>query len=350
MSDPTTNGSKNEPFRQSAESTLHGANHTPSHNDGHNSEHNSEHNHKNNHELNQKHNHTQSHSHNHSGNGKLTFAVFINVILTVVQIIGGVLSGSLSLIADALHNLSDAGAIVIAIFARKISAKKADENMTFGYQRAEIIGTLINSITLIIVGLYLIYEAVSKYINPTEINGWIVIYIAGVALVIDIATAVLTYMSGAKSSMNLRAAFIHNVSDAMASVAVIIAGVLIIFYQWYVVDVIATVLISVYVLYHGVLLATESIKILMQAVPETCEINELKADLELNLSVERAFDIHVWQLDEHKLFLECKLQLAAHVNTVNLAEIKAMIASKYGIKHSTIEVNLAGKMLENSCY
>ncbi|AZQ83977.1 cation transporter [Colwellia sp. Arc7-635] len=338
MSDPTTNGSKNEPSHQSAESAVHGANHDHSHKGG--PEHN----------LNQKHSHTHSHSHSHSGNGKLTIAVFINVILTVVQIIGGVLSGSLSLIADALHNLSDAGAIVIAIFARKISAKKADENMTFGYQRAEIIGTLINSITLIIVGLYLIYEAVSKYFNPTEINGWIVIYIAGVALVIDIATAVLTYMSGAKSSMNLRAAFIHNVSDAMASVAVIIAGVLIIFYQWYVVDVIATVLISVYVLYHGVLLATESIKILMQAVPETCEINELKADLELNLSVDRAFDIHVWQLDEHKLFLECKLQLAAHVNTVNLAEIKAMLASKYGIKHSTIEVNLAGEMLENSCY
>ena len=342
MSDPTTNGSKNEPSHQPAESAVHGANHDHSHQGGH--EHN----------LNQKHSHPESHSHSHShshsGNGKLTIAVFINVILTVVQIIGGVLSGSLSLIADALHNLSDAGAIVIAIFARKISAKKADKNMTFGYQRAEIIGTLINSITLIIVGLYLIYEAVSKYFNPTEINGWIVIYIAGVALVIDIATAVLTYMSGAKSSMNLRAAFIHNVSDAMASVAVIIAGVLIIFYQWYVVDVIATVLISVYVLYHGVLLALESIKILMQAVPEACEITELKADLELNLSVDRAFDIHVWQLDEHKLFLECKLQLAAHVSTVNLAEIKAMLASKYGIKHSTIEVNLAGEILENSCY
>jgi cobalt-zinc-cadmium efflux system protein len=223
-----------------------------------------------------------SHSHSLTNNGKLTLAVLINVLLTIVQIMGGLLSGSLALIADALHNLSDAGAIVIAIFARKVSAKKADKNMTFGYQRAEIIGTLINSITLIIVGLYLIYEAISKYFNPTEINGWIVIYIAGIALVIDIATAVLTYMSGAKSSMNLRAAFIHNVSDALASVAVIITGVLIIFYQWYFVDVMATVLISIYVLYHGGLLAFQSIKILMQAVPEAFDISELKADIELN--------------------------------------------------------------------
>jgi cobalt-zinc-cadmium efflux system protein len=293
---------------------------------------------------------SQSHSHPHTNNGKLTFAVLINVLLTIVQIIGGVLSGSLSLIADALHNLSDAGAIVIAIFARKVSAKKADENMTFGYQRAEIIGTLINSITLIIVGLYLIYEAVSKYFNPTEINGWIVIYIAGIALVIDIATAVLTYMSGAKSSMNLRAAFIHNVSDALASVAVIIAGVLIIFYQWYFVDVIATVLISIYVLYHGGLLALQSIKILMQGVPEAFDISELKADIELNVAVNAALDIHVWQLDEHKLFLECKLQLETNIDHIDLAEIKTMLLDKYGIKHSTIEVNQFGQTLVSSCY
>lgn len=293
---------------------------------------------------------SQSHSHPHTNNGKLTFAVLINVLLTIVQIIGGVLSGSLSLIADALHNLSDAGAIVIAIFARKVSAKKADENMTFGYQRAEIIGTLINSITLIIVGLYLIYEAVSKYFNPTEINGWIVIYIAGIALVIDIATAVLTYMSGAKSSMNLRAAFIHNVSDALASVAVIIAGVLIIFYQWYFVDVMATVLISIYVLYHGGLLAFQSIKILMQAVPEAFDISELKADIELNTAVNAALDIHVWQLDEHKLFLECKLQLKTNIDHIDLTEIKTMLLDKYGIKHSTIEVNQFGQTLVSSCY
>lgn len=297
-----------------------------------------------------RHSHSHSHSHSHTANGKLTLAVFINVLLTIVQIVGGILSGSLSLIADALHNLSDAGAIVIAIFARKISAKNADENMTFGYQRAEIIGTLINSITLIIIGFYLIYEAVSKYFNPTEINGWLVIYIAGIALIIDIATAVLTYMSGAKDSMNLRAAFIHNVSDALASVAVIVAGILIILYQWYVVDIIATILISIYVLYHGGLLALESIKILMQAVPEACDVSAIKADIELNLYITHAHDIHVWQLDEHKLFLECKLELAANIDQVNLAEIKSMLENKYAIKHSTIEVNRQGACIEANCY
>ncbi len=296
------------------------------------------------------HSHHHPHSHSHTHNGKLTFAVVINLLLTIVQVVGGVLSGSLSLIADALHNLSDAGAIVIAIFARKISAKKANESMTFGYQRAEIIGTLINSFTLIIVGLYLIYQAISKYFNPTEIDGWIVIWIASVALVVDIATAILTYMSGAKTSMNLRAAFIHNVSDAMASVAVIIAGILITLYQWYFVDVIATILISVYVLYHGGLLSMQSINILMQAVPQDCDVSTIKNDIENIAGVIEAIDIHVWQLDEHKLFLDCKLIIKQQTQSLEIAMIKTMLKEKYAITHSTLEVLPSGQNIEEKCY
>ncbi len=294
--------------------------------------------------------HLHSHCHSHANNGKLTFAVVINILLTIVQVIGGVLSGSLSLIADALHNLSDAGAIVIAIFARKISAKKANKSMTFGYQRAEIIGTLINSFTLIIVGLYLIYQAISKYFNPTDIDGWIVIWIASIAFVVDIATAILTYMSGAKTSMNIRAAFIHNVSDAMASVAVIIAGILITLYQWYFVDVIATILISVYVLYHGGLLSMQSINILMQAVPQQCDVSTIKNDIENVAGVIEAMDIHVWQLDEHKLFLDCKLTLSEQTHASTITAIKIMLKEKHGIAHSTVETLLLGQAVEENCY
>jgi cobalt-zinc-cadmium efflux system protein len=111
------------------------------------------------------------HNHAYQHDGKLNFAVFINIILTIVQIIGGILSGGLSLIADALHNLSDAGVIVIAIFARKIARRLANSKMTFGFKRAEILGALINSTTLIIVGLYLIYEAINKFFNPQPLDG-----------------------------------------------------------------------------------------------------------------------------------------------------------------------------------
>ncbi len=301
--------------------------------------------------MSSEHYHSHSHhSHGHSHDGKLTIAVFINILLTIAQIIGGLLSGSLSLIADAMHNLSDAGAIVIAIVARKIARKPADENMTFGYQRAEIIGAFVNSLTLIAIGFYLIYEAINKFINPTEINGWIVIWVAAIALFIDVATAILTYKSGAKDSMNIRAAFIHNVSDALASVAVIIAGVLIIAYQWYFVDLIATIGISFYVIYHGWLLVKQSTRVLMEAVPIELSISEVKVDIEAFAEVEQALDIHIFQLNENKTFLEAKILFSSCCDANTTAKIKKMLLEKHQVQHATIEAVDRSQQAIEPCY
>jgi len=288
--------------------------------------------------------------HNHTHDGKLGIAVFINVFLTIVQIIGGIFSGSLSLIADALHNLSDAGAILIAILARKIARKPANNRMTFGYKRAEILGALLNSTTLIIVGLYLIYEAVSKYFTPQPIDGWIVVWIASIALVIDAATAWLTYKSGAKNNLNLKAAFIHNLSDAFASVAVIIAGSLIILYQWYVVDLLATILISVYVIYHGITLVKESISILMQAVPVDIDIDKLCKDIESIANIDRVRHIHVWKLDDKEVFLEASINLQTMKHLQDLTPIKQLLEAKYDIHHSIIEIVVGNAQHEGNCY
>lgn len=277
------------------------------------------------------------HNHDHGVEQKLSFAVVINVLLTVVQVVGGVMSGSLSLVADALHNLSDAGAIVIAVVARRIGNKDANETMTYGYKRAEILAVVINSMSLIAIGLYLIYEAFQKYFNPAPIDGWIVFWIAGVALVIDIATAMLTYSAGAKDSINIRAAFIHNVSDALASVAVIIAGIMIILYQLYIVDVIVTILISIYVIYHGVVLLKKCVSILMQAVPEGIHVNELKLALENIDGVEEVEHIHVWQLDDKKIFFDGHFSLAREGRVFTKQKIRLMLEQQFKITHCTIE-------------
>jgi len=277
-------------------------------------------------------------SHNHGSDQKLSIAVFINILLTVVQVVAGVLSGSLSLMADALHNLSDAGAIVVAIVARKIGNKAATTSMTYGYKRAEIIGVLINSTTLIIVGLYLIAEAIDKFFNPTPIDGWIVFYVAGIALVIDVVTAMLTYSAGAKENMNIKAAFIHNVSDALASLVVIIAGLFIIYFQLYIVDVIATVMISTYVIFHGITLLKKSIFIIMQAVPEGIQLHEVKEALEDIEGIDRAHHIHIWQLDHKKLFLEAHILLDKNLDSDALkTEIRELLEKRFDITHSTIE-------------
>lgn len=277
------------------------------------------------------------HSHTHSSDGKLGFAVFINVLLTAAQIIGGLLSGSLSLIADALHNLSDAGAILVAIVARKIGNKSANKNMTYGYKRAEIIGVLINSTSLILVGIYLIYEAIGKYFNPTPIDGWIVFWVAGIALVVDIGTALLTYKAGAKENMNIKAAFIHNISDALASLVVIIAGILIITYQLYIFDVIATIGISIYVIYYGMILLKKCILIIMQAVPEGINIEEIKTSLEEIDNIHEVDHIHVWQLDDKKMFFEAHILLSNVEHESAKDKVRHILKNNFGISHSTIE-------------
>ena len=142
-----------------------------------------------------------------AGDRKVAAAIGVNILLTLVQIAGGILSGSLALIADALHNFSDAASLVIAFAARKIARRKADAKMTFGYDRAEVVAALINYTTLIIVGLYLIYEAVMRFIEPQGVDGWLVVIIAAVALIVDMVTALLTYTLS-KTSVNIRAAFL----------------------------------------------------------------------------------------------------------------------------------------------
>ncbi|HEB75145.1 MAG TPA: cation transporter [Nitrospirae bacterium] len=277
------------------------------------------------------------HSRHDMAGGKLGLAIFINVLLTVAQVVGGLLSGSLALIADALHNLSDAGAILVAAVARKIGSRSADANMTYGYKRAEIIGVLVNSTTLILVGLYLIYEAVNKYLDPRPIDGWIVFWVAGVALVIDTATAFLTYKAGAKESMNIKAAFIHNVSDALASVAVIIAGIMIISYRLYVFDVVATIGISVYVIYHGMILLKKSILIIMQAVPEGMSIDDIRSSLETVEGVGGVDHIHVWQLDDKNVYFEGHVLTEGRQPELVKEEIRSVLKDKFNITHSTIE-------------
>ena len=138
------------------------------------------------------------------GDRKLVFAIAVNVLLTVAQIIGGVFSGSLALIADAIHNLSDAAALAIALLARKIARQPADANHTYGHGRAEMIGAFFNLTWLIFIGIFLVIEAIDRLLDPQPVEGWIVVIIAGIALMVDVATMALTYAMS-RTSMNIRA-------------------------------------------------------------------------------------------------------------------------------------------------
>ncbi len=286
-----------------------------------------------------------AHDHHHHdvekmGDRRLGWAIVINMVLTLAQLVGGIVSGSLALIADALHNFSDAASLLIAWIARRIGRQPPDQFKTFGYKRAEIIAALINLVTLVIVGFYLIYEALWRIYEPQAIDGWLVVIVAGVALVIDVITAILTY-SMAKHSMNIRAAFLHNVSDALASVGVIVAGGLILVYGWYWTDTALTLLIAGYVLYQATTLLPKTIHILMEGTPEDISIEEVISIMESVPGVANVHHVHLWQLDEHRNSLE------AHVviNDFSASEVikttlKAELMQKFSIDHSTLELEI----------
>ncbi|MBX3562688.1 MAG: cation transporter [Sphingomonas sp.] len=270
---------------------------------------------------------------------RLLWAVVVNVGLTVAQIIGGIVSGSLALIADALHNFSDAASLGLALFARKIGRRPADKLMTFGYGRAEIVAALINLTTLVIIGLYLLIEAVSRYFDPQPVEGWTVVIVAGIALAIDVATAVLVH-KGTKGSLNIKAAFLHNVSDALASVGVIIAGTLIVLYGLYIADLVMTAAIAAYVLYQGLSLLPKTVKLLMDAVPDDVEFDAILRQLEAVEGVASVHHLHIWNLDEHRRALEAHL-VPVHATIAEFELLKARVRKRllehHSIEHATLE-------------
>lgn len=286
-----------------------------------------------------------SHDHHHHDTEnmsdiRLIWAIAVNVLLTIAQIIGGVISNSLSLVADAMHNLNDAASLVLAVVARRIGRRPPDQIRTFGYRKAPVVGALINLTTLIIVGLYLIYEAVMRFFEQPEIGGWIIVIVAGIALIVDIATVMLTYAMS-KESMNIKAAFIHNVSDALASVGVIVAGTLIILFQWYWADLVITLIISGYILYQGTTTIGGAIRVLMDSAPEGFDLSRMVKDVKAINRVRDIHHVHVWHLDEHRVALEAHVLVDDDTTMPQVEEvkrqIKALLREHYHIDHATLE-------------
>jgi cobalt-zinc-cadmium efflux system protein len=286
------------------------------------------------------HGHGHGHSHAHAaGDRRLGWAVAVNLILTLAQLVGGIAAGSLALIADALHNFSDAAALVLALAARRIARRPADDGMTFGYERAEVVAALINYTTLIMLGIWLGYEAVMRFIEPQGVDGWIVVWVAALALVIDLVTALLT-MTMAKDSINIRAAFIHNIADALGSVAVIVAGVLILTLDWKLADPIVTVMISVYILWHSLVEIRPAVRILMLGSPPGIETAGVIAALEKVEGVSSVHHAHLWQMQENTASLEAHLVLAEAADPGTVKAEARRVLKELGITHSTLETEL----------
>jgi cobalt-zinc-cadmium efflux system protein len=269
----------------------------------------------------------------------LIFAFLINILLSIFQIIGGILSGSLSLIADALHNFSDAITIGLGLFARIIGRRPADKIRSFGYKRAEMIAAFINVISLIIIGFFLIYEAILRFIEPSVISGKLVIIVASIALIVDLATTIITaYLS--RESTNMKVVYLHNLTDTLASVAVIIGGFFILKYDMYWIDTFLTLLIALYILIQSFLLTPDILNFFMDGTPKGINIDQIKKKIEEIDLVIDMHDIHVWGIDEEQNALEA--HVIVEVSELNEVEklkyqIKEILDKSFNISHSTLE-------------
>ena len=285
---------------------------------------------------------------------RLAISILLNLAITIAEILGGLFSGSLSLLSDALHNFSDTASLGVSLVAVKISARSPDSKMTFGYRRAQIIGALINLITLVLVAIYLIKEAIDRYLNPLPIQGQVMLIVAVVGLIANLATAALLYQQS-RNSLNIRSAYVHILGDAFSSVGVVVAGILIIRYQLYLADTLLTLLISAYIRIHSAQLLRQTVNILMQSVPEGIEIEQIIASIRTVEDVQDVHHVHVWQLDESQSNLEAHIVIDQgkmdDMACIKQA-IKQRLASSFSITHSTLEFEFEDCETHNlvSCY
>jgi cobalt-zinc-cadmium efflux system protein len=287
------------------------------------------------------HHHSHVHIHKHEVQGKnLVFSIVLNLLITIAQIVGGIVSGSLALISDALHNFSDVLSLLFSLIAHKLSRKKATENNTFGYKRAELIAAFVNASTLVIVAFILIYGAVGRFVNPKPIESNLVIWLAILGIIVN-GASVLLLQKDADYNINMKSAYLHLLTDMMASVAVLVGGLLMKFYGWFWVDSVMTIAIAIYLIVVGAKLVIQSTKMLMLFTPESIDIKELVNEVHKIRGVKKLHHIHVWNLNDEELHLEAHLDCLEDIKMSEfnqiLEEIEHILFDQFHINHINIQ-------------
>jgi len=286
------------------------------------------------------HNHDHSHAHTDLKGRNLIISIFLNILITISQVIGGLISGSLSLLSDALHNFSDVLSLIISYGATILSKKKASSNKTFGYKRAEIIAAFVNAATLIIIAVILIIEAIERFMAPKVVESDLVIWLSLLGIAAN-GFSVLLLKKDAERNMNMKSAYLHLFTDMMASVAVLIGGLLMKFYQMYWVDPALTLLIALYLIYMGFDLLKESTKVLMLFTPNTIHVQKIVETISNIDFIKNVHHVHIWQLNEDEVHLEAHIDFLKDIKIsefdIILDKIEEEMHHKFGINHVNIQ-------------
>jgi len=290
--------------------------------------------------LGHSHSHNQSHNHPDLKGRKLLISILLNILITISQVVGGLISGSLSLLSDALHNFSDVLSLIVSYVADRYSKKEASVERTFGYKRAEIIAAFVNALSLLIVAVYLIYEAVLRFLDPQSIESEIVIWLALLGIVAN-GFSVLLLHKESKENMNMRSAYLHLFTDMSASVAVLIGGLLMKYYGWFWVDSVLTILIALYLLIMGYGLLKSSFKVLMLFTPSDLNLEEIRTKVLTIEGIKNIHHVHSWQLNEQETHLEAHVEFKEDISISQFDDImdviEELLFTEFKINHVTIQ-------------
>lgn len=276
--------------------------------------------------------------------GKLRLVLILTSSYFVVQILGGLLTGSLALIADAGHMLTDIAGLTLSLLAVSFTRKPATPLKTYGFYRMEILATLANSVVLISISVYIIFEAYQRILVPAEINAFPMIFIASMGLVVNlISLKLLSHSHGGLDSkdenLNIRSASLEVLSDALGSIGVIVAGIIIVFSGLNLADPIASIAIAIFILPRTWSLMKKSIHILMEGVPVNISHDEVKKAIMGVKGVTGIFELHIWSITSGLDALSAHVVIIDPGKSISiLKEINSIIENKFGIHHSTIQI------------
>tara|TARA_R110002096_G_scaffold268529_4_gene462383 strand:- start:2057 stop:2977 length:921 start_codon:yes stop_codon:yes gene_type:complete len=285
--------------------------------------------------------HTQSHTPdvNRGNQRRVLAAMCLTAGFMVAEIIGGVLSGSLALIADAGHMATDAAALFLAYIAFRFSNRPADANRSYGYHRAETLAAFVNALTMIALVGWILFEAVQRFFDPVEILGGLMLWVAVGGLLVNVLAFWLLH-SGERENLNMQGAAVHVLGDLLGSVAAIVAAIVILYTGWTPIDPLLSVFVALLILRSAIALVRQSGHILMEGTPKSLDIEEIKKDLKHSVAgVEDVHDIRAWSLTATRDVMTLHARIAEGVNPDQvLAAINDRLRRKFQIEHATVQI------------
>jgi len=272
--------------------------------------------------------------------GRLGVALGLAASFMGVEVVGGLLANSLALLADAGHMLSDAGALGLALFAAWIARRPPSARRTWGYHRAEILAALANGAALVAIAVFIVVEAVRRLGDPPQVRPAVMIPVAALGLGVNLA--MLWVLSpGRHASLNVKGAWLHVLTDTLGSVQAIVAGVLIAAFGWRWADPAASIAIAALVVYSGWGVLQEAVAVLMESVPGGVDVDQVRAAMLAVPGVRGVHDLHVWSISTAFVALSAHVEAAEGEHGAVLERVRGLLASRFGIRHTTIQVETA---------